>query len=155
MRRRGSMISELAVFSPISLYRLDEFGETYGPPTSPWKQTPSTIKPHEPYSPPKPETTTQEGWVVYPPVGGGKIEATNEPQFTVDLPASPGEWLRPWWLQPTPPGHRPPDGNVPFIVPGGGILVWPNGTVNGPALGSTQAPIGSTKPGGLLKSIDL
>lgn len=94
-----------------------------------------------------PSSTTDE-WQIYPTETD---EATNiEPTgFTVDLPGSPGADIqKPWWLQPKStypttlyPGQKvtqrqtkPTVDTEPFVVPGGGIFVWSNGSVNGPWL---------------------
>jgi hypothetical protein len=56
------------------------------------------------------------------------------------LPVSPGgEVDKSWWLQTDSPTLYPNQPKTtadtkPFIVPGGGIFVWPNGTINGPWL---------------------
>jgi hypothetical protein len=42
--------------------------------------------------------------------------------------------------------HRPEIDSKPFIVPGGGISVWPNGTVNGPWLTKTVPTFPPIRP---------
>jgi hypothetical protein len=159
---------KLNIYLLTYIVRLDEFGEVYGPSTHSWHSAdllteapPVESHTQAPHYGVNEQTIgpTQAEWEVYPKEGEQAVATSVEPTgFTVDLPASPGGDLQqPWWLQPRPaiptqtstlyPNQGATTVDIkPFVVPGGDIFVWPNGSVNGPWLKKSTTTTQHTRP---------